>query len=204
LVNRKGWVGEPEDRKQRYWNSHRTVKARMNLIQAFKSRSEPALRDVILEFVAADDEESQLLNTGSAGVLAFTLSLLYLSRPDVHPRLWIPRADFSVLRDVASGCIGAGFSVSSSLVAHWAHGHVEIGWKPNVETLAQAIEWMWWHDIAGRQPLTSCQGCGAVFLPQSAHIREFCSYACAHRIAVRNWRKRSKQKRGKYAKAKKA
>src|SRR5207249_4776985 len=114
---------------------------------------------------------------------------------DNHPREWLPRCDIDRLRQVAAECIQGSLQVSSSLRATWKQGGPEIGWKPDVNTLQEAIRWMFWHDIAGRRPLTFCVECGTAFVPESAHARTFCSYACAHRVAVRQWRKKSKRRR---------
>jgi hypothetical protein len=198
--------GEPEERKQRYWNFHRALRARLRLIDAFKSRDKSPLVSAILESVAAEEKhlefgQESYDGMGGVGFGASLLNLLH-GQGDTPPEDWIPRAGLAQLRDVAAFCIGGAFSVGSRLNAAWHDGHPEIGWKPDVQSLEQAIEWMFWHDIAGSRPLTFCadKGCGKAFLPQSEHARKFCSFNCAHRSAVREWRHRqreSKRQRGK-------
>jgi hypothetical protein len=70
--------------------------------------------------------------------------------------------------------------------AHW-----------NVDSLEQALSWMVWYDEFTQNPLICCHACRKVFRPQTAHVRKYCSYDCAHRVAAREWqRKQRKLKKG--------
>jgi len=185
-------LGRARGRRQTYWLFRRRVTADVNLIRAFKSKDKSALRDGILESLAADEEEWRA-NLGTTD-LARSMFLKQWYATDYHPKEWVLRAGLPLLRDVAAWCIRSWFRVTFGLSAMWEGGRrPRIGWRPEVYTLGDAIEWMFWHDTAGRRPLTFCRACGEPFLPDSAHARYYCTYRCAHRAAVRAWRARKKK-----------
>lgn len=201
------------------WAFQRKLKAELGLAQNGRFNDAAGLKAAILEYVAADDEcyqQGPIGKPGEAGSAAFFLSLLYsrctgidVSRPKVpHPKEWIPKAPLSVLRSVAAHCLPGSFSFA--LHAAWKGGRLHYSWKPDeFLNLEQAIEMELFNDLIGVRPVTICDECRTVFLPESAHLRKFCSRRCAHRVAMRMWRKKNtegqhKRKRGKDAKAKKA
>lgn len=61
-------------------------------------------------------------------------------------------------------------------------------WELN--DLGEALQWMVMADFSRERPLTFCSECGTPFRPETAHKRKFCSYGCAHRVAVRVWRRK--------------
>jgi hypothetical protein len=83
--------------------------------------------------------------------------------------------------------------VTSCLVCTWRDDRAEIGWGYGITSLEDAIEWMLWHDLAGRRPLTFCHECRGAFIPESAHQRKYCSPECGHRVAARNWWRQAKK-----------
>jgi hypothetical protein len=205
-----GKPGDPESSgdKRDYWNFQGELRALYDLTKAFRSQRKTALQNAILEFVAADDKVAVAIAAPVPGYVASSLSARFLPADlrECHPRDWVPHCDMAGLRRVAKWCIEDS-SVTLRLAATWKPGPPKIGWKPDVETLQDAIRWMFWQDSAGGRQLMFCQDCQTAFLPESAHARKFCSQACAHRSAVRESWKRSRNKamkRGKHAQAKKA
>lgn len=170
-----GPSGEPEGGKQRYWAFHRKLKALVNLIQAFKSRDTVARRATIQEYADAQNDDPRKLR-----------EFVYSSKAG-DDRRWILRASPRELRAVAEFCIATCFTVTSCLVCTWRDDRAEIGWAYAITSLEKAIEWMLWHDLAGRRPLTFCHECRSAFIPDSAHQRKYCSPECGHRVAARNW-----------------
>jgi hypothetical protein len=192
-----------------YWAFQKRLKAGLELVRRARSNDAAGLRAAILEYVAADDEycqQSPIGKPGERGTMAFFLSVLHTGK-DVHPKDWISNAPLSVLRKVATGCLHG--SLTFTLHAAWEDGRLHHSWKRDVRTLGEAVELDLWNSLTGVRPVTICDECRTAFLPESARPRKFCSYRCAHRAAVRMWRKdnaegQPERKRGKHAKAKKA
>jgi len=201
-----------------YWAFQKRLKAALELARNAPFSDAAGLKAAILEYVAADDDYHQqgpIGKPGEAGLTAFNLGLLYapqhlrLRNPEnvPHPKEWIPNASLSALREVAADCLRGGFDFG--LRAAWKGGRLHYAWKPAVSTLAGAIELSLWNSLTGERPVGLCDECGIAFLPESAHAKKFCSYGCAHRVAMRAWRKRNpegqhERKGRKHAKAKKA
>ena len=190
-----------------YWAFQKRLKAGLGLVQNARFGDGAGLKAAILEYVAADDEyheQSHARKPGEAGMTAEMLSVLHTGNFDRHPKEWIPDAPLSLLRRVATECVGG--SQSFMLHAAWKDGRLDHSWEPAHSTLGQAIELNLWNSLTGVRPVTICDECRTVFLPDSAHPRKFCSHRCAHRVAMRMWRKNNtkgqpKRKRGKHAKA---
>jgi CGNR zinc finger protein len=205
-------VSEVVHDKREYWAIQRQLKALLNLSGALNSKDAPALGAAILEYVNVHDKkESPAIKRKPRrwGFPALSLSLVHtlshkhdffandtaLERALKHPREWVPKIPLSELRSVAAQCIESSLAATSQLSVTWRNGRAEVGWKPDALNLQDALRWMLWHDLAGSRPLASCLGCGTAFLPDSEHARKFCSPECAHRVAVREWRKRERRKK---------
>jgi len=187
-----------------YWAFQAALKAQLELFQSFRSRDRERLETALLKYITAADEWSSTLSLRKTTPKARELSRLYTGH-DRNPHDWIPQANISRLREVAAWCLGY-FSLDFRLSATWQDGKPQMAWEPYIATLSQAIQWEVWNSLTGARPLTICEECRTVFAPDSAHPRKFCSYPCAHRVAMRMWRKdnaqgQPKRKRGKYAKA---
>jgi hypothetical protein len=184
-----------------YWRFHRKIKAELKLAQNARFDDAEGLRAAILEYVAATDAEGE-------SATAISLSAVCTLNPDWHPKEWIPHALLPVLRRAATNCLSGRFSLR--LRAAWEHKRLHYSWElADPWNLAGQIELGLWNSLMGVKPVSICEECQTVFQPDSAHPRKFCSYRCAHRVAVRMSRKNSTKgetimKRGKHAKAKKA
>jgi hypothetical protein len=179
----------------RYWSFQRRLKAGLALAQDARFNDAAGLKNAILEYVAATDEEHQLSPGGKAGEAGFTanaLSGLHVRNIDVHPREWLPSASLSDLRNAAIFCLGghSGFKLHVT----WGDERLQFSWKPDLFILATAIELEVWNSLTGKRPVTLCDECGTAVVPESAHARRFCSTRCAHRVAMRMWRKRNPDK----------
>jgi hypothetical protein len=192
-----------------HWAFQKRLKAGLGLVHDARFNDAASLKRAILEYVSADDDEGELGPAGKPGewgATALHLSMLYTGNIHRHPKDWIPNAPLRVLRRVATNCLYG--NLSFDLHGTWEGGRLRHAWTPALYTLAQAIELELWNSLTGVRPVTICDECRTAFSPDSAHLRKFCSYKCAHRVAMRLWRKNADgqpgRKRGKYAKAKKA
>jgi hypothetical protein len=196
--------------RSQYWAFQKRLKAGVELARNARFDDVAGLKAAILNCVAADDEYCEQSPAGKpseGGITAIFLSASCTRNLDWHPKEWIPHAALSVLRKAATECLSGRFGFL--LRAEWKDGRLHYSWNSEVPTLAQAIELELWNSLTGVRPITICDECRTAFLPASAHPRKFCGYKCAHRVAMRMWRKdnaqgQAKRKRGKHAKAKKA
>ena len=191
------------------WAFQKRLKAGLGLVQSARFNDATSLTGAILAYVAADDEEyvqGPLRQPGGWSTTAINVSMLHEVGGLRHPKEWIPNAPLRVLRKVATECFSG--KLSFNLRGAWEGGRLRHTWTPALYTLAQAIELELWNSLTGVRPVTICDECRTAFSPDSAHSRKFCSYKCAHRVAMRLWRKNADgqpgRKRGKHAKAKKA
>jgi hypothetical protein len=190
-----------------YWTFRERLRAQLRLIHSLKSDDKARLRTALLDYIVAKDGGSSTVKPTT--FTASTLGSIFASGPEVRPEDWIPAASVARLRQAASWCVSTFCRLESMLCTAWPKGKPEFVWMPQVRSLADAIEWDLSNSIAGARPLVICEDCRTVFQPDSAHPRKFCSELCAHRVAMRMWRKNNAQgkanrKRGKHAKAKKA
>ena len=202
-VWRRGNEFGGKTRRSLYWAFQAALKAQLELDQGFRFRDKEGLETALLKYITAADGWASTSARRKVAPKARELSRLYTGQ-DRNPQDWIPKANISRLREVAAWCLGY-FSLEFRLSATWQDGKPQIAWEPYIPTLAQAIQWEVWNSLTGARPLTICEECRTVFAPDSAHPRKFCSYPCAHRVAIRLWRKRkakgeSKRKRVKHAK----
>jgi len=191
-----------------YWTFQAALKAELELVQSFRSDDEEKLKAALLKHIAAEDGYLSTITSRTNSRTARELSRVFALNPDRNPQEWVPIAKMSRLREVAAWSIGE-FFLTFALSATWRRGKPEIAWEPYIVTLEDAIRWHFWSSLTGQRPLTMCEECQTVFQPDSAHPRKFCSYLCAHRVAMRMWRKKKpqeqgKRKRGKHAQTKKA
>jgi len=207
-VRRRGNEFGGKTHRSWYWAFQAALKAQLELVQSFRSCDKEGLETALLKYIAAADGWPSTVTLRKATPKAHELSRLYTGQADRDPQDWIPKVNISRLREVGAWCLG-DFSLEFRLSATWRDGKPQIAWEPYIGTLAQAIQWDLWNSLTGARPLTICEECRTVFPPDSAHPRKFCSYSCAHRVAMRLWRKNNaqgqpKRKRAKHAKAKKA
>ncbi len=178
---------EPVGEIETYWKFQRWLRAAARLVQALeRSRSE---RESLLEFLNAD--------RAWAGDDFLTDALNKLFSVPKDPEQWIPQASESLVRKVVPFCIESSLNVSATLRATRRGRRAEVTARWRVETLKDALEWMLWYDVFRERPLVFCRECGTSFQPRTAHLREFCSPECGHRVAARDYasRRRAAQKR---------
>jgi hypothetical protein len=190
-----------------YWAFQAALTAQLELVQSFRFRNKEGLETALLKYITAADGWSSTITLRKVASTARELSRLYTGH-DCNPQDWIPKANISRLREVAAWCLGY-FSLEFRLSATWQAGKPQMAWEPYTPTLAQAIQWEVWNSLTGARPVTICEECRTVFAPDSAHPRKFCSYPCAHRVAMRMSRKNNAEsqpprKKVTHAKAKKA
>lgn len=194
-------------RSSGYWAFQGRLKAGLELAQNAHKNDVGGLRGAILSYLEADKEcfkESQ----GRSDELTFTESHLSLvaTGNEQQPKEWVPKAQLSVLQRAATDCLIG--TLKFKLHSEWEGRRLRFSWKSYPLALAEAIETELWNSLTGNKPVTLCNECQVAFLPESAHPQKYCSYDCAHRKAVRSWRRKQhsasgKPKRGKHAKAKK-
>lgn len=163
-----------------YWKFQRWFCGLVKLVQTFEQPRSglKSLRESLREFLRAEKE----WHVDDLG----TLSLSYLFRVPQDPDQWVPNADEPLIREVAAFCVKTSLKVSVALQATVRARHCEVRAGPEVHTLQDAIQWMYWQDVFLKRPVLCCPECRTFFLPTTAHARKFCSFECAHRVAARN------------------
>ncbi len=181
---------------QEYRATLRRFKAVKGLVDA--ARGNRYERSSLLEFLSADEQ-------------AYRLSSIYSpeSLPSMHLALqvqlglqgdlirWTERCSPPDLRKALAFCI------ECEVTAPWPGGLKVLHHKNKLAivpsyrlyTLEDALKWMVWFDEWKNWPPIACSACRKIFRPLSHHKRKYCSYQCAHRIAIQNWRKKKAMKR---------
>jgi hypothetical protein len=188
-----------------FWDFKSKLTSELELVQSFRSGDREGLEAALLKYISATDGWTSTITQGKTTSTASELSLLFTGRRTENPKDWISKADISRLREVASWCVGS-FSLEFAASASWRNKRPQLTWEPRITSLAAAIQWELWDSAIGAPPLTMCEECRTVFLPETAHPRKFCTPKCAHRVAMRMWRKSNaegqpKKKRRKDAQA---
>ncbi len=191
-----------------FWNFKSKLIAELQLVQSFRSGMRTGLESAILRYIAAADGWTTTITLHKTTSTASELNLLFTARRDGNPEDWISKSNISRLRQVASWCVN-NFSLEFGASASWQNNKPQLTWEPRVTSLAGAIQWEIWNSAIGAPPLTICEECRTIFLPETAHPRKFCTTKCAHRVAMRMWRKNNEEaqqqaKRGTRAETKKA
>jgi hypothetical protein len=192
--------------KRKYWAFHRGLKAKLQLVAAFRSGKKSELADAIIACIAADDEHRNILadnrssedwETTDLEFPAFSAWLETEAKPDLDFKEWIrQKASADALGRMAGWWIEArGPSVKYGLGAVRRKGHGDVFRQAHVSTLAEAIQWMFYQDLTDSRSLTFCRECGIAFRPDSSRARKYHDPLCAHRRAQREYRKRLKTKR---------
>lgn len=184
----KGSVARP---LKEYRAELRRFKAVKGLVDAAKSTRDE--RSSLVEFLLADEEDyrlSPLYNPAGPPFLHLSLKLWLCPQHDLMN--WLQTCSTTDLRKALIWC------VESEVTAPWPGGLKVLPHKNKLrvvpsyrlQTLNDGLKWMIWFDEWNAWPPTACSACHKVFRPPSHHKRKYCSYPCAHRTAVQNWRKR--------------
>ena len=174
----------------------RRFKAVKSLLEAAKRGRDE--RRAVMEFVQADEEEhrfSPLYKPGEPPNLQFSLKLWLSQGKDLVE--WLESCSTSELRLAVKHC------VELEIRAPWPgcvrvvpfKGKLKVIPSYGLYTLSDALRWMVWFDEWNAWPPMVCPACHKVFRQLSQHKRKYCSYACAHRIAVQNWRKKKRSRK---------
>lgn len=107
---------------------------------------------------------------------------------------WLSSADIGSVRSATEMILShvAAWPVAGEFVfrRRGNRGEVEARWA--IDDLKDALRWMVWYDEFTRHPIICCQECRTVFHGETAHIRKYCSYECAHRATGREWQRRKR------------
>jgi len=160
-------------------------------------------REALTGFLAADEEEFQLsalYKPGEPPNHQFFLKLRL--RIDGSIFDWVRIAPIAQIRQALKYCVEAEVTMPWTggvrVVPH--KGRTKVVPSYRLSTLQDALAWMSWFDEWNTNPPTVCLACHTVFRPPSLHKMKYCSYRCAHRIAMHNHRQRrslSKKSSGK-------
>jgi Family of unknown function (DUF6076) len=205
------WLGPEESfvRSPRaaYWAFQVKLRAETMLLRSLQCGDKASLQTALVNYIQAEDAFWGISHEGVGLTKSLaSLAVFGMGSPvDIKDR--IPKAALSELREWAAIFVGF-YSVTYAPHVTWNRWKIQITWIPSLISLADAIEWGLWKSLTGTRAITACEECGTFFLPESAHRMKFCTYKCAHRVAVRMWRKHREEKSGtngrKHAKAKKA
>ena len=172
-----------------WWFQHR-LSAFVKLINAVRSRERE--QSALEEFIAAECELEELLSLPESWV-GYHLGPFFPEADDPLAALRV--AELKKVREVAVGMIRntplvvcvPGFDVDVGLrgpkiIARWT-----------INTLETALRWMVWRDEWRGQPMLYCSECRRAYVPESKHKTKYCSPACAHRVAAREWARNRRQ-----------
>jgi hypothetical protein len=67
---------------------------------------------------------------------------------------------------------------------------------PGINNLVDALDWMLWQDVREGHPVQFCQECRELIwrLKPTKHARKYCTEACAHKSAGREFQRRKRKK----------
>ena len=150
-------------------------------------------RAVLSEFLAADEEEFQfspLHKPGEPTNHQFSLKLWLRIEGNVFD--WIQTAPIVHIRQALKYCVETEVTMPWTggvrVVPH--KGRTKVVPSYRLSTLQDALTWMIWFDEWTTNPPTVCPACHTIFRPPSLHKMIYCSYPCAHRIAMQKYRQR--------------
>ena len=149
-------------------------------------------REKLREFLSADEEEfkfSALYKPNEPPYHQFSLKLW--NRIDGNIFDWIQTGPILGIRNALKYCVEAEVTVPWTggvrVIPH--RGRTTVVPSYRLATLRDALRWMMWFDEWNTNPPTACPACHTVFRPTSRN-KKYCTYNCAHRIAMQNYRRR--------------
>jgi len=184
-----------------YWNCRDHLNTTAGLLRAFHQRGEE--RKALAEFLAAQIQQ----NPSSVPPVEQLKALMLLQDDPVARNLaetcgpdgvltgeilltWNQRTDSSHRHRLIAILIESAFQATARIVAHWQTRAPRLEAVWDLTNLAEALTWMVYQDVLAGHVPQPCPECLAVFRPPFRHHRKFCSYACAHRVAARKWRRK--------------
>lgn len=169
----------------------RRFRAVKGILEAAKGNGDE--RETLAAFLAADEADFQLSSLYSPGEptnYQFTLTLWF--NIDGSTADWTVIAPIAQIRQALKHCVEAEVTMPWTggvrVVPHKRRTKVIPSY--GLSTLKDALAWMMWFDEWNTNPPTVCPACHKVFRAPSLHKMKYCSYPCAHRIAMRNYRQR--------------
>lgn len=177
---------EPVSDINAYWKFQRWFVGLVKLVQMFEQPRSglESLRESLREFLSAEKDWH-----GDALGAEIRSDSFRLPR---DPEKWMPNDDEPLIRQFVALCIKSSLHISVTLQTTVRKRHCEVRAGPEVHTLQDAIQWMYWQDVFLRRPLLCCPECRTFFLPTTAHARKFCSFECAHRAAARKYARKKR------------
>lgn len=164
------------------------------ILEAAKGNGEE--RAAVCEFLAADEEASRLSLFYKPDELPYhQFSLKLTLRVECSIFDWMRTAAIAEIRKALKYCVEAEVTMP------WTGGVRVVSYKGRTKvmpsyrlfTLRDALAWMTWLDVWNASPPTVCPACHTVFRPSSLHKKKYCSYNCAHRIAMQEYRQRRRR-----------
>jgi hypothetical protein len=171
----------------------RRFRAVKGILEAAKANGDE--RESLAEFLAADEEEfklSAIYKPGEPPNHQFSLKLSLQIAGSIFD--WIRTAPIAAIRQALKYCVEAEVTMPWTggvrVVPH--KGRTKVVPSYRLFTLQDALAWMIWFDEWNTNPPTVCPACHKVFRPPSLHKMKYCSYPCAHRIAMQKYRQRKR------------
>ncbi|HLJ27643.1 MAG TPA: hypothetical protein VKY85_13105 [Candidatus Angelobacter sp.] len=153
-------------------------------------------RECLLEFLLADEELEQMNPACQPDLQPIShLSLQLEFCPERNVIAWLQSCSASDVRKALAHCV-SGYSTSSwpcGLRVYFCGDKLKIAPHYTLGSLWEALNWMIWFDEWKPCPPTACPVCRKIFRPLTRHKQKYCSRACAHVVAVRNWRERKRR-----------
>lgn len=176
-----------------YWLFQRWLKALLRLIKDVKHAG--PVKAALQQFVEADillDKANGHRHRARKPVW------MALCTPDrtsgIRLQDWLLEANKSEILKAAAVAIQNSIALTAALRVDVPRGRAktEVAARFMMRSLGDALEWMCWQDEYRQNPLVFCAECGKAFRPPTAHATKYCGYPHAHRVAVRESRRRKK------------
>ena len=149
-------------------------------------------REALREFLSADEEEfkfSPLCKPNEPPYHQFSLKLWHRIEGSIFD--WIQTGPILGIRNALKYCVEVEVTVpwTGGVRVIPYRGRTKVVPSYRLATLQDAVRWMMWFDEWNTNPPMACPACHTVFRPTSRN-KKYCTYNCAHRIAMQNYRRR--------------
>jgi len=187
---RKGLVIRPVGE---YRSDARRFRGVKGILEAAKGNGDE--RETLREFLVADEQEfkfNPLYKPDEPPYHQFSLKLWLGIEGSIFD--WIQTEPIVGIRNALKYCVEAEVTIPWTggvrVVPH--RGRTTVVPSYRLGTLQDALRWMMWFDEWNTNPPTACPACHTVFRPTSRN-KKYCTYNCAHRIAMQNYRLRRRR-----------
>lgn len=174
----------------------RWLRAVIGSLAAFKKAK--GEREALLELLEAEYGQEQYSPAPLPEPVSWSLLRAWLKVQGIEftgtVADWLSSADIGSVRSATEMILShvAAWPVAGEFVfrRRGNRGEVEARWA--IDDLKDALRWMVWYDEFTKHPIICCQECRRVFRGETAHVRKYCSYECAHRATGREWQRRKR------------